>query len=721
MQIDYQALFESLPQAYIAFRADDPTFTIIAENEAHAAIANVSIRDVIGRPLFDVFPDVSEKYKKTGVSDLSESLRRVISTGEPDTMPVLHYDIPGRKGTFEERYWKVTHHPVKDSSGKVTIVYQATEDITREIQAEHQHERAQQQLDEALSSGLIGTWLWDVKKNVVVGDKYMAAMFGISPELAASGLPSSAFTTAIHPDDRARLKKEMATALNTGTSFTSEYRTQREDGTVRWVIARGRIERDDAGNPAQFPGAIVDITERKISEINLSYLAKAGAVLSASLDYKKTLQSISRLAVPEIADWSTIEMLDADGVLQTVSVDHKDPKKVKWAKELRKQQGPRDLSIDTGVSRVLRTGKSEYYPYITDEMLVASAKSEKELELARSLGLSSIIIAAIIVSGKPVGAISFISSEQKRHYTPLDLEMIEELASRASTAITNASLYKEAQQELARRRQLEEELRIANEELERRVDERTAQLGETNTNLQRSNQELQDFAYVASHDLQEPLRKIQAFGNLLEEEYAGQLGEGRDYLKRMRGAAARMSALIEDILSFSRVTTKARGFTPVDLNQIVAEVLEDLETRIEDVGATVIVSKMPTLDADAMQIRQLLQNLIANALKFHKPEGKPEVKISATTDISQADNKKYCTIIIEDNGVGFDEKYLDRIFAVFQRLHSRDSYEGTGIGLAVCRKIVERHGGTITAKSKPNQGASFIISLPLQHKKGESL
>jgi light-regulated signal transduction histidine kinase (bacteriophytochrome) len=239
--------------------------------------------------------------------------------------------------------------------------------------------------------------------------------------------------------------------------------------------------------------------------------------------------------------------------------------------------------------------------------------------------------------------------------------------------------------------------------------------------LNRSNQELQDFAYVASHDLQEPLRKIQAFGNLLEEEYGDKLGDGKDYLRRMRSAAARMSALIEDILSFSRVTTKGRSFTPVDLNKVAVEVLEDLETRIEDTGATIHIEKLPTIDADAMQVRQLLQNLIANALKFHKPDVAPVVKISSLTEISQRDRRKLCTITIQDNGVGFDEKYLDRIFAVFQRLHSRDSYEGTGIGLAVCRKIVERHGGTISATSKPGHGAAFIVSLPVHHKKGETL
>jgi light-regulated signal transduction histidine kinase (bacteriophytochrome) len=225
--------------------------------------------------------------------------------------------------------------------------------------------------------------------------------------------------------------------------------------------------------------------------------------------------------------------------------------------------------------------------------------------------------------------------------------------------------------------------------------------------LARSNQELQDFAYVSSHDLQEPLRKIQAFGDLLESEYADKLGEGIDYLKRMQGAASRMSTLIQDLLAFSRVSTQPNTRKDVDLSSIIADVVSDLEMRISDTGATVSVGKMPHVIADPTHMRQLFQNLIGNALKFHRPGVPPVVEVKAHT------SKQYHEIIVKDNGIGFDTKYLDRIFAVFQRLHGRDSYEGTGIGLAVCRKIVERYNGTITAESQKNSGSTFIVRLPV--------
>jgi PAS domain S-box-containing protein len=243
--------------------------------------------------------------------------------------------------------------------------------------------------------------------------------------------------------------------------------------------------------------------------------------------------------------------------------------------------------------------------------------------------------------------------------------------------------------------------------------------------LERSNRELQDFAYVASHDLQEPLRKIVVFGERLKEKCGAQLdAEARDYLERMQKAASRMQTLINDLLTFSRVTSKARPFAPVDLAEVAQEVVTDLEGRIAQVKGRVELGALPTIDAEALQMRQLLQNLIGNALKFRRPEEPPVVKVEAqiiTDRLPQAapdaPPQPLCRLTISDNGIGFDEKYLDRIFNVFQRLHSRSEYEGTGMGLAIVRKIALFHGGDVTAKSQPGRGATFIMTLPANHPK----
>jgi len=239
--------------------------------------------------------------------------------------------------------------------------------------------------------------------------------------------------------------------------------------------------------------------------------------------------------------------------------------------------------------------------------------------------------------------------------------------------------------------------------------------------LERSNSELQDFASVASHDLQEPLRKVQAFSDRLKTKCAASLDDqGRDYLDRIQNAAGRMQNLINDLLTYSRVSTKAKPFVPTDLVSVTREVVSDLEARIEQVNGRVEVGELPTVDADPLQVRQLMQNLIGNSLKYRRQEVPPVVRVSSRTLREDSPGPEprpshpFCQILVEDNGIGFEEIYSERIFTIFQRLHGRNEYEGTGVGLAVCRKIVERHGGTITARSTPGKGSTFLVTLPVR-------
>jgi PAS domain S-box-containing protein len=238
--------------------------------------------------------------------------------------------------------------------------------------------------------------------------------------------------------------------------------------------------------------------------------------------------------------------------------------------------------------------------------------------------------------------------------------------------------------------------------------------------LARSNAELEQFAFVASHDLQEPLRKIQAFGDRLKVKCEPiEAPDIQNYLERMQSAAARMRNLINDLLAFSRVIRSSEPFVTVDLAVITKEVLGDLEVRIEKSGAKVEVKDLPKIDADSMQMRQLMLNLLSNALKFQPSGATPHIKISAKT-FTPLSGEAQCEVSVEDNGIGFDERYMDKIFAVFQRLHGRTEYEGTGVGLAVCRRIVDRHHGTITARSQPGKGATFIVTLPVKQAVPES-
>ncbi|MDQ1274188.1 MAG: hypothetical protein QG591_2818 [Planctomycetota bacterium] len=250
-------------------------------------------------------------------------------------------------------------------------------------------------------------------------------------------------------------------------------------------------------------------------------------------------------------------------------------------------------------------------------------------------------------------------------------------------------------------------------------------LEEKTVELMRSNKDLEQFAYVVSHDLQEPLRKVMVFGDRLITKQGKALNdEGRDYIERMKNASKRMQTLIKNLLMYSRVTTDAKPFSRVDLAMTIRDVVNDLEIQIERTGGVVSVGNLPVIDADPLQIHQLFQNLIGNALKYHRKDVHPIVDIQAQypNGIKQGRNltshgNGFCQITVTDNGIGFNEKYAEFIFGMFQRLHRRDEYEGTGVGLSICRKIVERHGGSITAKSTPGEGTKFIIVLPIHQLK----
>jgi signal transduction histidine kinase len=259
------------------------------------------------------------------------------------------------------------------------------------------------------------------------------------------------------------------------------------------------------------------------------------------------------------------------------------------------------------------------------------------------------------------------------------------------------------------------------EQREQERQEAESAIREYATELERSNRELQDFANIASHDMQEPLRKILTFSELLRQRYDGMIDErGRDYLVRMERAAERLHDLINEMLAYSRITTRAQPYEQVDLNEIARRVLSDLDLQIEESGACIEVSELPSLEAEPTQVYQLIQNLVSNALKFQEAGNQPVIKISATqTSATTRETNGMVSLTVSDNGIGFDEKYLDRIFQPFQRLHSSDEYEGTGMGLAICRKIIERHGGSITARSIPGQGTTFVANLPVSQKNGE--
>ncbi|MHA3788406.1 hybrid sensor histidine kinase/response regulator [Flavobacterium hauense] len=282
-------------------------------------------------------------------------------------------------------------------------------------------------------------------------------------------------------------------------------------------------------------------------------------------------------------------------------------------------------------------------------------------------------------------------------------------------------LYEQTQELKNMRDLLSKEIEIrkeAQENLENKVAERTQELVTKNEELEFSNHELQQFAWVVSHDLKEPLRKIETFIKIIDERYLPDNETAKDYVRRTIKSAERMSNLISDLIDYSRLSSDVMP-ERTDLNAILEEVLADLDYRIEEKRAVIKVDKLPMVMGVSSQLRQLFQNLISNSLKFTREGVLPEIKVTAerveekSFDANTSVSGNHCRITVTDNGIGFNEIYLDKIFKIFQSLNDRNAYEGTGIGLAIANKIVEKHNGIITAKSSPGNGASFIIVLPL--------
>ncbi|MBC3785262.1 sensor histidine kinase [Spirosoma utsteinense] len=275
------------------------------------------------------------------------------------------------------------------------------------------------------------------------------------------------------------------------------------------------------------------------------------------------------------------------------------------------------------------------------------------------------------------------------------------------TFLALAMSYRQLEQELVRRQETENQLRS----YEARLKEQIRQ-------LEASNQELERFAFVASHDLQEPLRKIQSFATLVTERYGNLFNsDSQVFMSKIISSAERMSKLIKDLLNFSRMSSNREDFKPVRLDTIIQHILDDQELRIKGLGVQVEVGALPMIQAVPSQLEHLFANLISNALKFLRPGVQPLLRIQARPVDGHAyaeltGGRRYVEITVEDNGIGFDEKYLDYIFKVFQRLHGKSEFEGTGIGLAICKRVVVYHHGFITAHSQPNEGTTFVVVLP---------
>ncbi len=556
-----------------------------------------------------------------------------------------------------------------------------TRQVIQQLRQQSQQAQTQAvQLRMALEAANIGTWDWDISTNKVTWSDNKEAMFGLE-EGTFEGT-YEAFIQCVHPEDRNFMNYSVQQTVEANAEYDIEFRVVMPNGNIRWMASKGKVFYNESGVAVRMSGVDVDITERKRFEQELqrqNLRSQLFADITVKIRQSLNIDEILQTSVTEVkkllaADRVLILRLRGDGSITPVK------EAVVPGFPVVMGQSIIDPCFHEGYIEQYRQGRVSA---ITD--IQTAGIQPCHLELLQRFAVKANLVVPIIFQNQLWGLLITHQCTHPRQWNSWETEILRQLADQIGIALSQA-------------KSLEQEIRQRQE-------------------LTRSNQELQQFAFVASHDLQEPLRKIKTFGDRLKATCGDVLTpQGQDYLARMQNAASRMQILIEDLLTLSRVTTRGKPFILVNLVEITQEVLSDLETRIQQTGGRVEVGNLPTINADPIQIRQLLQNLIGNALKFHRQEVAPIVKIYSQDCKSQSDplaTMEFCQVIVSDNGIGFDEKYCDRIFNVFQRLHGRSEYEGTGIGLAICSKIVERHHGTIKAKSKPGKGATFTVTLPI--------
>jgi two-component system CheB/CheR fusion protein len=499
--------------------------------------------------------------------------------------------------------------------------------------------------------------------------------------------------TLTHEDDLARelpLFERLLRAESEGYQLEKRYR--HKAGHFVWTNLTMTLQRSESGRPLYGIAVIEDISARKAAEERLRFLSESSTALAASLDYQVTLQQVANLMTPRLADWCAVDIIGPDGALSLAAVAHVDPAKAAWARELR-QRYPPDMDAPQGLPNVIRTGRAEFYPEITEELILRSEPDDEQLAIIRQVGFKSVIIAPLSARGQVLGGLTLVWSDSDHRYSEADVRFAEEVARRAALAVDNARLYQEA-------RSAELHLTEFNTVLAQRVAERTAE-------LERSNRELDQFTYVASHDLKAPLRGIEHIARWIAADAHDILPPAsQEHLAKLIGRIKRMEALLNDLLAYSHAGRQEHGREWVDTAALVSDINELVAPPQ---GFTLdVIGQLPVLHTERVPLETVFRNLIGNALKHHDNPTAGFVRIFA-------EDKGQCyEFTVCDNGPGIEPAYHERVFQMFQTLKPRDQVEGSGIGLTLVKKIVESRGGVIQLASNPGQGATFRFTWPKQ-------
>ena len=505
------------------------------------------------------------------------------------------------------------------------------------------------QLQAAQSLAHVGSWQWDVAQDRVSWSDELYRIFGFAP--GEVEVDYARFASCLHPDDRADIEQAVQRAVETGEGYELNHRIVRPDGTVRWIHSYGEVTASADGRVTSLQGTAQDVTEQVEAE---QALQRYAAQLERAQGELRASTEFLQSTLDSLA--AHVAILDEEGTVLAVNEA--------W----RRFASQNDYADG-------QCGLGENYLDACD----APDGEAIAADIAR--GIRRLIDGEIeqFTAEYPCH-----SPTEKRWFLLRVTRFVGPEGVRLVTAHENVT-----------------EMKLTQAELQRYARD-----------LEESNEELAKFAYVASHDLQEPLRMVTSFLQLLERRYEADLDDAaREYIGYAVDGARRMQRLIRDLLAYSRVGTRGKPFEAVESGEVLLDVLHDLGPAIHDAGAEIEHDALPTVYADPTQLHQLLLNLVGNALKFQRPGEAPKVRIAVAPERLEGGRPGW-RFSVTDNGIGVEAQYAERIFQVFQRLHTREEYEGTGIGLAICKKIVERHGGAIAVTSGPEPGATFSFTLP---------
>lgn len=737
-------------------------------NDAYLKLVGREDKTFTGRPLFDSLPEVEDSVSKL--------LKGVLETG----IPYHGNEAPiplNRTGKIEIYYFDFLYYPLKEEDGKISGIIVTVTEVTEKVEARKRIEQNEERLQIVVEASELGTWELNIKtKEAIYSQRYLEIIGGYKTNIQ---LNHEQLLKHVHPDDMYLRTKALKNAFETGY-LNYEARMVWLDQSIHWMESKGKVFYDENNNPEKLIGTTRDITLEKKQQQELEDSEKRFRNLVMYSPVPKAILRGQDMII-EIANeillkniWRKNENEVQDKKIFDIFPELKEQKYAHLLNEVYTtgkihseseslifidgKNGGHEMYIDFEYAPMREKDNSISGIKVTiidvTEKVLARKKIEESEKRFRSLteSIPQLIWEtdengnALFASGKwfeYTGIHPNGEAEWKAMIHPDDYdENIKIWGHSLATgevyrcdvrvkgkdgnyrwhAVIGEPVFDEENKIIkwvGAFTDIQTEKAFTNE-LEKQVAARTEELERNNMELEKMNKELQSFTYISSHDLQEPLRKIQTFASQIIERESENLSDvGKDKFQRMQNAAKRMQTLINDLLSYSRTNTQERIFEKTDISEIINEVKEDLKEELELKNAVVQNTESCEINIIPFQFRQLIYNLVSNSLKFSKPDIQPVIKIkSKIHQVKGSENNftnegSYCHISISDNGIGFDQEYNTKIFEVFQRLHGKEKYNGTGIGLAIVKKIVENHNGYITANGEKDEGATFDIYIPL--------